>query len=101
MDKLAVEVSSEMLQRSVMPPDLVVNNRLASDFKVVLDAPVEKEFFEMIALIMNEYIEKGKMPPEEIACAINNLVDDYTSKRNPVLRAGDYIALHSYFKKNQ
>jgi hypothetical protein len=60
MERLGVKVSSEMLQRSVMPPYLVVNNRLASDFRAVLDAPAEKGFFDMLAMIMNEYLEKGK-----------------------------------------
>ena len=99
MDKIAVKLSSEILERSVVPPYLVVNDRLANDFKTALEAPADKKFFEMLAKFMNEYMEKGKMPPVEIAPAINNLIDDYSSKRKLVLRAGDYIALQSYIKK--
>jgi hypothetical protein len=48
---------------------------------------------------MNAFLQEGKMPPEEIAPAIMNLVDDQTSGRDMVMRAGDYISLQNYLRK--
>ena len=45
------------------------------------------------------YIEKGEMPPAEIAPAILNMADDYMSGRPVTIRAGDYIAVHNHLRK--
>jgi len=45
------------------------------------------------------YIEKGEMPPPEIAPAILNMADDYLSGREVTIRAGDYIAIQNHMRK--
>ncbi len=45
------------------------------------------------------YIEKGEMPPADIAPAILNMADDYLAGRQVAIRAGDYIAIHNHMRK--
>jgi hypothetical protein len=42
------------------------------------------------------YLNKGVMPPEAIASAVINIADDFLAGREPVLRAGDYIAFQNF-----
>ncbi|MHB9072314.1 MAG: hypothetical protein ACYC6G_02190 [Desulfobaccales bacterium] len=58
-----------------------------------------KEFGEVVSKIVNDYMFNNKMPPGAIAPAIYNIVDDCMSGREPILRAGDYISLQNYVRK--
>jgi hypothetical protein len=49
---------------------------------------------------LKAYLEKGVMPPTEIATAVMNVADDIVANRAPTLRTGDYIALQMYMRKN-
>lgn len=53
----------------------------------------------MIIRHVKAYVENGKMPPKDIAPAILNLADDFIAGREVTVRAGDYIALQTHFKK--
>ncbi|MCZ7398190.1 MAG: hypothetical protein O8C62_00665 [Candidatus Methanoperedens sp.] len=55
-----------------------------------------KEFGEVVAKHVNAYIFDKKEPPAKIAGAIINIADDVLNGREPILRAGDYIALQNY-----
>ena len=49
---------------------------------------------------LKAYLEKGVMPPAEIATVVMNIADDIAAKRAPTLRTGDYIALQMFMRKN-
>ncbi len=55
-----------------------------------------KEFSDVVEQYVNAYIFNKKDPPAEIATAIMNIADDYLSGIEPVVRAGDYIAIQNY-----
>jgi hypothetical protein len=62
--------------------------------------PTEK-FFEMVREEVRSHLVDGKEAPKEIATAIMNILDDLKSGRDPVLRAGDYIALMDYARSKK
>lgn len=66
--------------------------------KDIIVSNMDKEFSEVAAKYVNAYIFDKKMPPVAIAGAIINIADDVLNNREPVLRAGDYIALQNYAK---
>jgi hypothetical protein len=68
----------------------VINNVVVSD--------LGKQFAEVAVEHVNAYIFDKKEPPAEIAGAIINIADDVLNGREPILRAGDYIALQNYTK---
>jgi hypothetical protein len=47
------------------------------------------------------YIEKGEMPPPDIAPAILNMADDFLAGRQVSVRAGDYIAIQNHLRKER
>jgi hypothetical protein len=68
-------------------------------FELTKVQPTEK-FFEMVREEVRSHL-KGKETPKEIATAIMNISDDLQSGRDPVLRAGDYIAMMDYARSKQ
>jgi hypothetical protein len=48
---------------------------------------------------LKAYMEKGTMPPMEIAPVVMNIADDLAAHRTPTLRTGDYIALQMFVRK--
>lgn len=73
------------------------------DFEKIEDIIIKGDpgakFGEIVAGIVNGYMVDKKPPPREIAPAILNITDDILSGREPVLRAGDYISLQTYVRK--
>jgi hypothetical protein len=69
----------------------IINNVVVSD--------LGKKFAEVAAEHVNAYIFNKQEPPAEIAGAIINIADDVLNGREPILRAGDYIALQNYTKE--
>ena len=60
---------------------------------------VNPEFENVTFGYAKAYIEKGEMPPADIAPAILNMADDYLAGRQVAIRAGDYIAIHNHMRK--
>ena len=60
---------------------------------------VTPEFENLTFGYAKAYIEKGEMPPADIAPAILNMADDYLAGRPVAIRAGDYIAIHNHMRK--
>jgi hypothetical protein len=56
--------------------------------KDIYEVPLDKGFFKVASRYMNAFIEKGEMPPEAIAPAIFNMMDDYAAGRQVVIRSG-------------
>ena len=63
--------------------------------------PMDKSFQKKVYQMVTAYVEKGEMPPEQIAPTILNLADDLVAGRDMVIRAGDYIALRHYMRKER
>jgi hypothetical protein len=76
---------------------LIVIDRLQIDENVL--TTVGRNFEELTYKYVRAYMEDGKMPPEEIAPAILNMADDYMAGRQVAIRAGDYIALQNFIRK--
>ena len=58
-----------------------------------------KEFEDVTFRYVDAYIEKGEMPPADIAPAILNMADDHLAGRQVSIRAGDYIAIQNHLRK--
>ncbi len=68
------------------------------DKNILVDPLVSQEFAERVAGYLSAFAFEKKMPPPEIATTIMNMADDLHKGRNIELRAGDYIALNTYFR---
>ena len=77
---------------------LIINWRIDELVKQVGIQPT-KEFHELTAKYVYEYAVEGKMPPKEIATTIINLGDDFIAGNQVKLRAGDYIAIQGFLRK--
>ena len=64
-----------------------------------IDVNVTPEFEKVTFGYAKAYIEKGTMPPADIAPAILNMADDYMAGRQVAIRAGDYITIHNHMRK--
>ena len=53
-------------------------------------------FVKFVNTHVSAFIEKGTMPPSQIAAPIMNIAEDVIAGREVTLRAGDYIALESF-----
>jgi hypothetical protein len=78
---------------------LVVDETILKNYGELIKRAPDDAFFNMVEKHINAYMEKGVMPPAEIAPAILNAVDDMRAGRKIALRAGDYISLQNYIKK--
>ncbi len=58
----------------------------------------DSAFVQYVQSNVQAYIEKGTLPPESIVAPIINLAEDIMAGREPVLRAGDYIAIQNQMR---
>ncbi len=101
MEKASIKIPSWFIERRIEPPYVVINDRILENFGYMFQSEPGKEFYELIAKHMNSYLQDRTPLPAEIEPAIMNLLDDYVAGRKLTLRAGDYIALQTYFRKNK
>lgn len=66
--------------------------------ELIVRGTPDKEFHQFVTDKVNAYIFQKEAPPAEIASAIINIADDHLSGREPVIRAGDYIAIQNYLR---
>lgn len=78
---------------------LIVIDKLRIDDEVLTN--VGRSFEDLTFRFVRAYIEKGEMPPDEIAPAILNMADDYMAGRQVAVRAGDYIALQNFMRRQR
>ena len=76
---------------------LIVIDKLRIDENVL--TTVGRNFEELTYKYVHAYLEEGKMPPDEIAPAILNMADDFMAGRQVAVRAGDYIALQNFMRR--
>jgi len=65
-----------------------------------IEVNVTPEFEQLTFNYAKAYIEKGEMPPADIAPAILNMADDFLAGRQVAIRTGDYIAIHNHMRKS-
>jgi hypothetical protein len=65
-----------------------------------INVNVSTEFENVTFGYAKAYIEKGEMPPADIAPAILNMADDFIAGRQIAIRAGDYIAIQNHMRKS-
>lgn len=65
----------------------------------ILQTDVPKVFIDTVEKYVNAYIFDKKVPPTQISAAIMNIADDVLSNREPVVRAGDYIAIQNFIRE--
>lgn len=56
-------------------------------------------FSGMVEKYVESYIRYGELPPAEIVSPILNIADDVIAGREVTLKAGDYIALQTHFRR--
>ncbi len=74
---------------------LVIPDPLRQQF----EGTVSQEFESATFKYAQAYIERGEMPPADIAPAILNMADDFMAGRQVTVRAGDYIAIQNHLRK--
>lgn len=101
MKNLRVALPVWAIKRRVEVDYVMVDNLLGKELDELVQQPPTEAFYELIAKHMNAYLQDGKMPPAEISGVILNLVDDQAAGRKLTIRAGDYISLQNYLRKNK
>ena len=92
---MKVVLSEAIWKRKWWVMYLVVVDKAGLLDNVTIDERFEKVLFQHVST----YLEKGEMPPAEIAPAVLNMADDHLAGRQVVLRAGDYIAVQNFLRK--
>lgn len=80
---------------------LVIVDWLRKDkIELVKMRPTER-FFDMLREEVTAHVLEGREPPAAIASAVMNISDDVMSGRDVVIRAGDYITLMDFARKQK
>lgn len=101
MERASIKIPAWFIERRIEPPYVIINDRILENFGDVFQRAPGEEFYEAIANYMNGYLQDRKPLPAEIEPAIMNLIDDYAAGRRLTLKAGDYIALQTFFRKTK
>jgi hypothetical protein len=80
---------------------LVVIDKVPKEKAEVMQVQPTEKFFEMVRQQAIALALEGKEPPEPIAAAIMNIADDLLAGRDVTIRAGDYIALMNFARKEK
>jgi hypothetical protein len=73
---------------------------IVRDKELLKDILASEKFTEFLAQQVDAYIN-GKVVAAEIQMPVMNVADDILSGREPILRAGDYLALQKCFRSSQ
>ena len=88
-----------ILDRRIWVYYLIILERAADHLRELIEVEPDKRFFKVLGRHVEKYLESGQMPPEAIAPVVMNIADDYLAGRDVVLRAGDYIQLQNFVRK--
>lgn len=77
---------------------LIINGVFIGKLAELVQIAPDKHFDKVVAKHLSEYVDKGVMPPDEIAPAILNMADDLLAGSEITIRAGDYIALQNFLR---
>lgn len=100
LSKFVVAVPNWVIDKRWWVAYLIVNDLLRKELVELVQAAPDERFNKLVAEHLDAYLEKGTMPPGEIAPAILNIADDLMAGRQPTLRTGDYIAMQGYARKH-
>jgi hypothetical protein len=90
-----VDIAESILKRKDWVKYLIVRER-----KILEDIVASEKFAQFLTEQLNAYLS-GKAVAAEIQVPIMNAADDILSGRDPVLRAGDYIAIQNYCRSQK
>ena len=79
-------------------PDPFLRDAAAQENFATFALGKDKSFNSAVETHVSAYLEKGTMPPAAIVGPILNIAEDITAGRQVTLRAGDYIALHTFVR---
>lgn len=79
---------------------IIIDQMLKKYRDLIVELPNER-FDVMVRKEVVAHLVDGKEPAEEIRTAILNVADDMMAGRDLTLRAGDYVALMNYGRKNK
>jgi hypothetical protein len=82
----------------LIPDVFRTHTDIESAFSKVLQG-TDTAFAKLVQTQVEAYMQKGAMPPADIAAPIINIAEDIMAGREPVMRAGDYIALQNHVRK--
>lgn len=85
-----------VIDRSDWIKYLTVKNWMEKDLSDIIHTMKDVNFAKFIDHEVNAYLGGGT-PPAAIATAVMNIGDDHLAGREVVVRAGDYIALQSFY----
>ena len=94
-----VSVPDWLLHRWIIVAYLDPNPIAIGDLRGYVEVALDINAVKVLNTSLKAYVEKGVMPPAEIASVVMNIADDLAAKRAPTLRTGDYIALQMYMRK--
>lgn len=97
--KLQIAIPAWVLHRKWEVMYLVLGPDGLSKLKDVAHLGLTEQLSTMVSKHVNDHLNKGVIPPKEIAPAILNISDDVLAGRPPTLRAGDYISLQQYIRQ--
>jgi hypothetical protein len=80
---------------------LVIVDKLAKDRAELFKVRPTEKFFDMVHEQVMAHALEGKAPPAQIASAVMNISDDVMAGREPVIRAGDYMALMEFARSKK
>lgn len=92
---------SVILDRHILVMYLVIIDGLLKEkrWAELAEIPPDEKFQAVVSEYVGAYLNDGVMPPEEIASAVLNIADDFLAGREPVLKAGDYIAIQNFIRR--
>ncbi|MGC2109031.1 MAG: hypothetical protein WA655_05900 [Candidatus Korobacteraceae bacterium] len=97
MQPINVVLADWIWRRKIWLFYLIVADNIFEKNEISLN--ITPEFENITFGYAKAYIEKGEMPPADIAPAILNMADDYMSGRQVAIRTGDYIAIQTHIRK--
>ena len=90
-----VDIADSIIKRKDWVKYLIVRER-----KILEDIVASEKFAKFLTEQLDAYLG-GKAVAAEIQVPIMNAADDVLSGRDPVLRAGDYIAIQNYCRSQK
>jgi len=81
----------------LIPDIFKTHPELEGDFTKVFEGK-DTAFRQFVEKHLQAYIEKGTLPPAAIVGPIVNIAEDVMAGREPVIRAGDYIAIQNQIR---
>jgi hypothetical protein len=80
---------------------LIILDKAMKKYGDIIKIQPTDRFFSMVRELVLSYAVEGTEPPAQVATAVMNVSDDMMAGRDVSLRAGDYVDLMNYARKNK